>query len=148
MDFLLPEWLLALTLTLFVLDIFLATEVLSWGGILSLAIYFTWRIEPSWKWTILVFVLSLVVSILLYYTILYGLVFRAIRSLLQHGAPDELNERLCNAEGTIHYVGEKAMFKWNGDELWSISNEAPLSEGTRVKVISIKDNVLTVATIN
>ena len=148
MDFLLPEWLLALTLTLFVLDIFLATEVLSWGGILSLAIYFTWRIEPSWKWSVLVFFLSFISSIVLYYTVLYGLIFKPIRSILQHGAPDELHKRICNAEGTIHYVGDKAMFKWNGDELWSINTERSFNEGDRVKVVSIKDDILTVAPIS
>ena len=143
MDFLLPEWLLALTLTLFVLDIFLATEVLSWGGILSLAIYFQCKIDPPWKWAILVFLISLAISFGL-----HRVIMKPIRSLFQHGAPDELRKRICNAEGTIHYVGDKAMFKWNGDELWSINTERSFNEGDRVKVVSIKDDILTVAPIS
>lgn len=36
-DWFIPEWLVALSLTLFVLDIFLMTEFVSWGGVLSLS---------------------------------------------------------------------------------------------------------------
>ena len=33
MEWILPEWLVALALTLFVVDIFVSTEILSWGGV-------------------------------------------------------------------------------------------------------------------
>lgn len=143
MDFLLPEWLLALTLTLFVLDIFLATEVLSWVGIITFATYITWRIEPAWKWAILVFLLAIPIGGIFYWALV-----KLIRPLLHKGSPKELMEKLQGAKGIIHYVNGKPMFRWNGDELWSIANEEPLKEGARVQVISIKDDVLTVAPID
>lgn len=145
MDFLLPEWLLALTLTLFVVDIFLATEVMSWCGILSLAIYFTWRIGPSWKWGILVFLLAFIGSGFLYYFVFRVFIGKPIRELIQRGAPDEVVERLKGATGTIHYVDGVPMFRWNGDELWPITPGFTANEGARVVVTSIKDGVVSVA---
>ena len=50
MEWILPEWLVALALTLFVVDIFVSTEILSWGGVLSLSLWLTWRIHADWKW--------------------------------------------------------------------------------------------------
>ena len=144
MDFLLPEWLLALTLTLFILDIFLATEVLSWWGILSLASYITWRIGPTWKWGILVFFLALIGSAVFYYGVLRVLIGKPIRALLQHGAPDEVIEKLKGAKGMIHYVEGKPMFRWNGDELWPVNSVAPVHEGDCVVVTSVTDGVVSV----
>ena len=142
MNFLLPEWLLALTLTLFVLDIYLATEVLSRCGIITFASYITWRIGPTWKWGILVFLLAIPVAAIFYYMLV-----KLIRPLLQHGSPKELLEKLKGAQGKIHFVNGKPMFRWNGDELWPIDSDAQVQEGDRVIVISIKDGVLTVSPI-
>lgn len=142
MNFLLPEWLLALTLTLFALDIFLATEVLSWCGIITLASYLTWRIGPTWKWAILVFLLAIPVAAIFYYTLV-----KLVRPLLQHGSPKEIMEKLKGARGTIHFVNDKPMFRWNDDELWSVDSEMQVQEGDRVVVTSIKDGVLTVSPI-
>ena len=60
MEWFLPEWLMAFALTLFVVDIFVATEILSWCGVLSLSAWLTWRVHANWKWTILLFVGSFV----------------------------------------------------------------------------------------
>lgn len=144
MDFLIPEWLLALTVTLFVLDIFLETEVLSWSGILPLSIYITYRIGPTWEWGILVFLLAMIVSAILYYGLFRVFIGRPIRALLQRGAPNEVIERLKGAQGVIHYVGEKPMLRWNGDELWPIKTDAFVQEGDRVIVTAVQDGVLTV----
>ena len=147
MDFLLPEWLLALTLTLFILDIFLATEVVSWWGILSLAVYFTWRIGPTWKWGILVFLLALVGSAIIYYGVFRILIGKPIRALLQHGAPNEVIEKLNGARGTIHYVDGKPKFRWNGDELWPINVGTSVNEGDNVVVTAVTDGIVNVAQI-
>lgn len=144
MDFLIPEWLLALTFTLFVLDIFLETEVMSWSGTLPLAIYITYRIGPTWEWGIPVFFLALILSAILYYGFFRVVIGKPIRALLQRGAPDEVIERLKGAQGVIHYVEDRPMLRWNGDELWPIKPDASLQEGDRVVVAAVQDGILTV----
>ena len=142
MNFLMPEWLLALTLTLFVIDIILATEVLSWCGIITLATYITWRIGPTWKWAFLVFLLVIPIAACFYYALV-----KLVRPLLQHGSPKEIMDRLKGARGIIHFVNGKPMFKWNGDELWPIECDMQVQEGDCVIVTSIKDDVLVVSLI-
>lgn len=144
MNFLVPEWLLALTLTLFVLDIFLATEVISWGGVLTLAAYITYRIGPTWEWGILVFILAFALSTIVYYGLFRILIGKTFRALLQRGAPDEVIERLKGARGVVHYVEERPMLRWNGDELWPIATDVSLQEGDRVVVVAVQDGILTV----
>jgi membrane protein implicated in regulation of membrane protease activity len=143
MDFLLPEWLLALTITLFALDIYLATEFLSWCGIVTFASYITWRIDPAWEWKILIFILSIPVGAIFYYSLV-----KAIRPALYKNTLKEISEKLLEAKGTIHYVDDKPMFKWNGDELWAIDSDASFKEGQQVIVTSINDGTLTVSPIS
>lgn len=140
MDLLIPEWLLALTLTLFVLDVCLEVDYLSWGGVLSLAAYLTWRIGPSWKWSVLVFILALLVAALIYYGVFRLLIGRPIRGVMQHGSMGEVIERLPGARGAIHFVDGKPMFRWNGDELWPVATDTTtLNEDDRVVVVAIDE---------
>lgn len=135
MSWLIPEWLLALALTLFIADIFLSTEVMSWGGIVALSVYFVWRINPPWMWCILLFIVAVIVFASVYYLFFRSVIGCGVRRLMQRGAPSETIESIRNAVGVVHYVDTKAFFKWNGDELWPINDASPsLSEGDRVVV--------------
>ena len=119
-----PEWLVALAMTLFVVDIFVSTEVLSWCGVLSLAVWLTWRIHADLKWAVLLFIGSFVLFAFVYYLGVRATIGRLVRSWMQRGAPKELSDRLIGAVGTVHYVAGRPFFKWNGEELIPIMGDA------------------------
>ena len=105
MEWILPEWLVALALTLFVVDIFVSTEVLSWGGVLSLSLWLTCRIHTDWKWDLLIFIGALVFFAFAYYWGVRATVGRLVKNLMQKGAPPEMTDRIVGAVGAIHQVG-------------------------------------------
>ncbi len=123
MSWLVPEWLLALALTLFVVDIFTDEEgVVSWCGVGMLAAWATWRIGAPFKWSLLIFLGAFFVAGATWYWIFRVLVGRPIRRLLQKNAPGELIDSLQGAKGTLRVIEGKTMFRWNGDELWPVAN--------------------------
>jgi len=144
MDFLLPEWLLALALTLFVTDLFQQTEILSWWGVLSLSCYLTWRIDAPFKWSVLVFLLSLLLFSALYYFVFRAFVGRAFARLVMKNAPPETVSAIASAAGKIHFAGGKPMFRRDGDdELWPIRNPpADAVEGMPVVAKNLQDGFI------
>ena len=63
MSWLIPEWLLALALTLFVVDLFTDEEgIVSWIGVSAIAAWATWRIGAPPMWSVLVFIWAFIVS--------------------------------------------------------------------------------------
>ena len=132
---LIPEWLLALSLTLFVVDLFVPTEIISWIGLWMLSGYLTWRIGAPLPWCIIVFIIVLVMFSLLYYYGFRVFVSMALAKYLQRNAPPERIDAINGAVGEVHFVAGKPMFRWNGDELWPIRNpKCAVSEGMPVVV--------------
>lgn len=144
MEWFLPEWLMAFALTLFVVDIFVATEILSWCGVLSLSAWFTWRIHANWKWTILLFIGSFVLFAFVYYWGIRVTIGRIVRSWMQKGAPKEIADRIIGAVGTIHQVEGRSFFKWNGEELLPVVDDGRTSfrEGEVVVVERLVDGAV------
>lgn len=133
MNFLVPEWLLALALTLFAVDfLLLQVETVNLCGIAAVAMWVTWRLGTSWKWCILVFIVTFGILTTLYYMMLRPLI-KSAAAVLQRGAPKDITDRVKGARGVVHYVAGKPFFRWNGEELLPISDEnASLKEGDRV----------------
>ena len=144
MEWFLPEWLVALALTLFVVDIFMATEIMSWCGVFSLSAWLTWRVHANWKWTILLFVGSFVLFAFVYYWGIRVTIGRLVRSWMQKGAPKEITDRIVGAVGVIHQVEGRSFFKWNGEELLPVRDDglAPSREGEVVVVDRLVDGAV------
>ena len=136
MEWILPEWLVALALTLFVVDIFVSTEILSWGGVLSLSLWLTWRIHADWKWDLLIFIGALVFFAFAYYWGVRATVGRLVKNLMQKGAPPEMTDRIVDAVGVIHQVEGMSFFRWNGEELLPVVDDGreAFCEGEVVEV--------------
>ena len=142
---LLPEWVLAFALTLFIVDIFLATEVVSWAGVLALAGYLTWRIDPPVKWLVLTFIGMFGIISVSYYWWFRIFVGEAVRKAFLRNAPDEAVNKLIGVKGSVHYVSSRAMLRWNGDELIPISNDVTgMEEGLNVIVVGFSDGTVVV----
>ena len=65
-----PEWLLAVAITMFVIDIFLPTEILSWISLLMISVYVVWKIDPPILWGILIFIITFSSVTIFYYLFL------------------------------------------------------------------------------
>lgn len=143
---LVPEWLLALALTLFVIDLFTDEEgVLSWCGVAAVAGWATWRIGAPWKWSILVFIGAFFVSGAVWHWLFRAFIGQPVRRLIQRGAPEETIAAIKGAKGTLRIIDGKPFFRWNGDELWPAANvPAGAVDGCAVVAVGIKDGVVSI----
>ena len=103
-DWFIPEWLVALSLTLFVLDIFLMTEFLSWGGVLSLSTWLVWKIDAPIKWSVLIFVVAFTGFSFLYVFLFRNTIGIAIRKILQGKSPEEGLYSLVGKKGKVRKI--------------------------------------------
>lgn len=147
MNWFIPEWLLALSLTLFVLDLCLQTEILTYCGIALLSGWLTWRLGVSVKWSVCAFLLFLIGFSMAYFFFFRATLGKAVSKMLTKDAPQEIVHRIVGARGRIHIVEGKPFFKWNGEELLPVDEEAsgPLDEGRIVTVVAMKDGDVTVS---
>lgn len=144
MDWFIPEWLVALSLTLFVLDIFLMTEFLSWGGVLSLSIWLVWKIDAPIKWSVLIFVVAFTGFSFLYVFLFRNTIGVAIRKILQGKSPEEGLYSLVGKKGEVRKIEGNYFISVEG-ELWPIRNEGiDFMDGDIKSIVSITDGVVSV----
>ena len=142
-----PEWLVALALTLFALDIFLMTEVLSWGGVVSLAVWLTWRIDAPLKWSILIFLVSFTAFAFLYVFLLRNTIGKFVRKAMQGRSPDETLYSLIGKTGVVRRIGGNYFLSVSG-ELWPMAmSENTVEDGVKAKAISFENGEVVVAPI-
>lgn len=138
---LIPEWLLALSITLFILDIFVAGEWLTWLSIIALSFYITWRIDPPLIWGIVTTITVFCTTVTLYYIFLRRCIQKLVRRTILRNAPEEVIERIVGQKAVIRIVNGTPFVKWNG-ELWSIAGSTQntsLQNGLIVTIKGIKD---------
>ncbi len=135
-----PEWLLALALTLLVLDMFIATEALTWSAFAVVAGYLTWVLGPSPLWAVLIFLgIFLGLSLLFYCCGVRVITKRIVARYLLRGSPKETIDRIVGQEGVIYKQSDRAFLKWNG-ELWPIDGAIDhLKDGDRARVVAFRE---------
>ena len=143
-DWFIPEWLVALSLTLFVWDIFLMTEFLSWGGVLSLSTWLVWKIDAPIKWSVLIFVVAFTGFSFLYVFLFRNTIGVAIRKILQGKSPEEGLYSLVGKKGEVRKIEGNYFISVEG-ELWPIRNEGiDFMDGDIKSIVSITDGVVSV----
>jgi membrane protein implicated in regulation of membrane protease activity len=143
-DWFIPEWLVALSLTLFVLDIFLMTEFLSWGGVLSLSTWLVWKIDAPIKWSVLIFVVAFTGFSFLYVFLFRNTIGIAIRKILQGKSPEEGLYSLVGKKGEVRKIEGNYFISVEG-ELWPIRNEGiDFMDGDIKSIVLITDGVVSV----
>lgn len=147
MSWLIPEWLVALALTLFVVDIFLMTEILSWGGVLALASWLTWRIDAPLKWSVLIFIGAFTGFAFVYVFLLRATIGAVVRRVIQGRAPDETLYAIVGKTGRIRIIGGRVFANVDA-ELWPVAtSDESFTDGVNVKVTAIKEGVVLVSRI-
>lgn len=131
------HWMLAISLTLLVLDVFCNTEVLSWISMLVFALWGTMQFDLPVQWMVLVFILILILCAVLYYTIWTHCVRRLVMDVIMRKAPKEAQESLVGTRG--HILGERdcLCIKF-GDQILPVSARSRdgLTAGDEVEIVS------------
>ena len=75
------HWMLAISLTLLVLDVFCNTEFLSWISMLVFSLWGTMQFELPVQWSVLVYIVILIICAVFYYTLWARIAATALRSM-------------------------------------------------------------------
>lgn len=130
---------LAVAVTLLVLDIFICTELLSWVSLLVFAAWGTWLVGAPWQWSVLVFIGFLALVCVLYYTLWVQCVRRVINGLILRNAPRESTERIVGNTAVVLGEGETLCIRWD-DHIIPIEpgDRAGLSAGDKVLIDALR----------
>lgn len=139
------HWMLAISLTLLVLDVFCNTEFLSWISMLVFAFWGTMQFELPLQWLVLVYIVILILCAAFYYTLWTHCVRRLVMDVILRRAPKEAQENLAGTRGSIVGQGENLCVKY-GDQFLPVADECRqmLSAGDSVVITSVKDGFATV----
>lgn len=130
---------LAVAITLLVLDIFVCTELLSWVSLLLFAAWGTWLVDAPWQWSVLVFIGFLVLVCVLYYTLWVQCVRRVVMDLVLRNSPRESTEQMVGKPATVLGEGENLCIRWE-DHIIPIESDdrAGLSAGDKVIIEAVR----------
>ena len=141
------HWMLAISLTLLVLDIFCNTEVLSWLSMLVFALWGTMQFDLPVQWSVLVYILILIVCATLYYTLWTHCVRKLVMDCIMRHAPKEAQEGLAGTTGRIVGEGDGLCVKY-GDQFLPVAESCRpgLSAGDTVEITSVENGFARVKT--
>lgn len=134
------HWMLAISLTLLVLDVFFNTEFLSWVSMLVFSLWGTMQFELPVQWSVLVYISILVVSAVFYYTLWTHCVRRLVMDWILRRAPREAQECLAGTRARVVGEGDSLSIKY-GDQFLPVAEDcrAGLSAGDAVTITEVKD---------
>jgi hypothetical protein len=111
-------WVIAIGLTIVIVDVFFETEILSAGALLGISIYFSLLFDVDWKWR----VLNALVCWLVVTALFYAVWKRFVTPLIRRGFTSGIKESIHSAVGAVgefRLIDGKAFVYWNGD-LWPV----------------------------
>ncbi len=144
------HWLLAVSLTLLILDTVVCTELLSWVALVLFALYGTWLAELPIQWSVLVFLACLAVEVVLYYTFWSQVVRPLVMKVMLRGAPDDIQENPVGRTG-IAIQGDDGSFCVKvADLLYPVSPDDYhlLADGSRVQVTALTGGIARVCKLS
>lgn len=132
------HWMLAVALTLLVLDVFVNTELLSWAALIIFAAWGTWEVGLPLQWSLLVFLGFLMLGFALYLTLWNRCVRPLFMAWLTRHAPREAYAQEVGCTGTVVGQGEQLCVR-REDRLFAIaeSSRHGLQEGDRVRITAM-----------
>lgn len=132
------HWMLAVALTLLVLDVFVNTELMSWSALVIFAAWGTWEIGLPLQWSLLVFLCFLALGFAIYFTLWNRGVRPLFMACLTRRAPKEATEQEIGGSGTIVGEGENLCVR-REDRLYPVAEScrAGLKPGDAVRITSM-----------
>lgn len=130
---------LAVGITLLVLDVFVNTEFLSWVALVIFAGWGTWLVGAPWQWSVLVFIGFLSLACVLYYVLWVQCVRRVIMGWMLRNAPRESTEQISGQSAKVLGEGESLCIRWQ-DHILPIeeADRAGLAAGDRVVIEAVR----------
>jgi len=111
-------WVVAIGLTIVIIDVFFETEILSVSALLGISIYFSLVFDVDMKWRVLIAILCWLAVTALFYAVFK----RFVSPLIRRGFTRGMNEAIHSAVGSVgefRLIDGKAFVYWNGD-LWPV----------------------------
>lgn len=139
------HWVLAIAITLLILDVFLRTEWLSYLSLFAFAAWGACRLDLPTQWSGLVFLVFLGIGIVFYLACWRSFIRRIVRTLLRNARGEQINS-MVGRTGTIIGEGDSACIKVQ-DEIYPIADDCRelLHEGDQVVITDFKEGVTHVA---
>lgn len=133
------HWMLAVALTLLVLDVFVNTEMLSWASLVIFAAWGTWELGLPLQWSLLVFLGFLLLGFALYLTLWNRCVRPLFMAWLTRHAPREAYAQEVGGVGTVVGQGEQLCVR-REDRLFAVAEASRegLKEGDRVRITAME----------
>lgn len=134
-------WIFGISITLFVLDIFFQTELITWGALVLFSTYLTLLVEHytdmSTLWSVLLFCAILGIFIYIYCTVWRKFVKALLEKTLMRNAAKEQTERASGQTGIFRKISGSYFVELEG-ELWQASCDSePLSAFSDQDEVSI-----------
>ncbi len=135
--------LVALAVTLFLLDIFVATELLSHIALLILAgVVASFVPDIGWQWTAAAFICSYLATLAFYYLFWKQIGLLFINKFVQPTRHVPSSDKIVGKFGVVIRDAGKYGVSVEG-MIWPIADVA-YDDGSRVRVTAISDGVLTI----
>ena len=111
-------WVLAIGLTIVIVDVFFETEILSVVALLGISIYVSLLFDVDVKWRVLIALLCWLAVTALFYTVWKRFVTPLIQRGFSKGMAESIHSAV-GATGEFRLIDGKAFVYWNGD-LWPV----------------------------
>ena len=109
-------WVLAISLTVILIDVFLNSEFLSGIALLAVSVYFAALCDVTLKWQILLAIGCWLASCLFFFLIARKFLIPLVNIVIPKGHKESIFEAVgCLAEYRV--INNEPMVSWNGD-LW------------------------------
>ena len=123
-------WVIAIGLTIVILDVFFETEILSVAALLGISIYFSLLIDVDVKWRVLIAIFCWLGVTALFYAVWKRFLTPLIRSGFTKGIDETIHSAVGDT-GEFRLIDGKAFVYWNGD-LWPVDLDEDGSEAADV----------------
>jgi len=137
-------WVIAISLTVILLDIFFNTEVLSGLALLGVSVYLAALCDVSIKWQILIVLISWLISSLFFFGIARKLMIPLVQKIIPPGRDEALHEAI-DSIAEFRLIDDKSFVYWNGD-LWPLSNEdtSHFNDHDKVRIEAVENGIFTI----
>jgi membrane protein implicated in regulation of membrane protease activity len=137
-------WVIAISFTVILLDIFFNTEVLSGLALLLVSAYLAALCDVSVKWQVLIVLICWLVSSLFFFGVARKVMIPLVKKIIPEGRKESIDDAI-GSMAEFRLIDDKSFVRWNGD-LWPLSNEdtSSFNDHEKVRVEAVENGIFTI----
>ena len=137
-------WVLALSLTVILIDVFFNLEILSTIALLAVSVYVAALCDVAVKWQLLIALACWLVTSLFFFLIARKFMIPLVNAVIPKGKGEAILEAV-GSSAEYRLIDNESFVSWNGD-LWPISNEDTklFKDHDKVRIESVKNGIFTI----